>query len=290
MKINSLIRKSLSGKKKLPKMPRLIPPYEKERNYERWLVDLITKAQSLINARIISQLPRWSKNYEMNRPANVRNDSDVSDEILSAMEDVRLALSREFTDVEIRRFAMKQGMSIAEYNEMILQRGLQRVLGFDVFFSQPYLKAELNMFAQLNSQLIVQMRDDMLNRVQKDVMLGFSQGVRHEEIAKQLVDYIDPLNGTVRSRARVIARDQTNKLNGQLTELRQNELGITRYVWRTMGDERVRDSHRSKDGKVFEWANPPADTGHPSEDIQCRCYAEPILSDLLTTAVQPDEN
>ncbi|WP_448510336.1 phage head morphogenesis protein [Immundisolibacter sp.] len=290
MKINKLIKNSLKGKKKLPKMPRLVPPLEKERNYERWLVQFIEKAAGLIRQRIITQLPRWAKNYEMNRPSNVRNDSDVSDEILAAMEDVKVALAREFTETEIRRFAQMQGLSIAEYNEKILKQGLKRVLGFDVFFAEPYIKSELTMFASLNTQLIVQMRDEMLNRVQKDVMLGFTQGVRHEEIAKGLEDYIDPLDGTIRSRARLIARDQVNKLNGQLTELRQNELGITRYIWRTMGDERVRDSHRSKDGKVFEWSDPPPDTGNPGEDIQCRCYAEPILSDLLTTADQPDEN
>lgn len=290
MKINAIIRGHLKGKKKLTKFPRLQPPMTMERDYERWLEGFLQSAHKLIRAKVISQLPRWAAAYERDRPANVRNDEDISEQILAAMEDVSVSLSREYTQDEIRRFAQNMGVSVSDYNAYLIKNGMQKVLGFDVFFAQPYLKTELNMFATLNTNLITAMKDDMMNRVQKDVMLGFSQGVRHEEIAKSLEDYIDPLNGTVRSRARLIARDQVNKLNGQLTELRQNELGIGRYVWRTMRDERVRDSHAAKDGETFEWANPPADTGNPGEDIQCRCYAEPVLSDLLETADQPDQD
>jgi SPP1 gp7 family putative phage head morphogenesis protein len=78
----------------------------------------------------------------------------------------------------------------------------------------------------------------------------------------------------------LIARDQTSKLNGNLTRLRQEEIGVTRYKWSTAGDERVRPTHRANEGKIFEWANPPK-TGHPSHEINCRCVAIPLLDDVL---------
>ena len=284
--IKDLIRRQLKGRKKLSKMPLLIPPKSKERDYERALVPILKTMAALIRSKVISQIPSWSKEFEQFRPSNIKND-DVSDSIGRAFSQVRTELYREYTPVEISRLAQKVGKSVSEYNQYLLANGMKRVLGFDIFFGQPYLKAELNMFATLNTSLIVGMVDETISKVQKDVMLGFTQGVRAEEIAKDLEKYIDPLNGTVRSRARLIARDQVNKLNGQLTELRQNELGIERYTWRTMGDERVRESHAAKDGKVFEWSDPPADTGNPGEDIQCRCYAEPILADLIPSITGP---
>ena len=67
---------------------------------------------------------------------------------------------------------------------------------------------------------------------------------------------------------RRLTRDQTNKLIGQLNEVRQTELGVERYVWATSGDDRVRPSHADNDGTEFAWSNPPA-TGHPGEEIQC---------------------
>ena len=81
------------------------------------------------------------------------------------------------------------------------------------------------------------------------------------------------------SRAKLIARDQVAKLNGELTKERQTDLGVTGYIWRTVGDERVRDEHADNDGQFFTWDSPPS-TGAPGEDIQCRCWAEPVLPEL----------
>lgn len=34
---------------------------------------------------------------------------------------------------------------------------------------------------------------------------------------------------------------------------------------------------RKKDGQIFEYANPPADTDHPGHDFNCRCVQIPVL-------------
>ena len=77
---------------------------------------------------------------------------------------------------------------------------------------------------------------------------------------------------------RRLTRDQTTKYVGQLNQFRQTEVGIDRYKWLTAGDERVRPSHRANEGLVFFWDSPPANTGHPGEDVNCRCVALPVLS------------
>ena len=77
---------------------------------------------------------------------------------------------------------------------------------------------------------------------------------------------------------RRIVRDQTTKMTGQLTEIRQRQMGVDGYKWSTSSDERVRDSHVANDQKFFRWDSPPAETGHPGADIQCRCVAIPALT------------
>jgi len=42
-----------------------------------------------------------------------------------------------------------------------------------------------------------------------------------------------------------------------------------KYIWRTRGDSKVRSEHAERDGKVFEWDNPP-EGGHPGEAPSCR--------------------
>lgn len=62
---------------------------------------------------------------------------------------------------------------------------------------------------------------------------------------------------------------------GLINQLRQEDLGIERYVWRSQDDAKVRDSHAEYGDQVFRWDDPPAG-GHPGEAHNCRCYAEPI--------------
>ena len=77
---------------------------------------------------------------------------------------------------------------------------------------------------------------------------------------------------------RRLTRDQTQKMNAKLNELRQRDLGVTQYIWRTSEDERVRPTHSENNGKTFDWASPPLTTGHPGNDVQCRCLSEPIVT------------
>ncbi|MEI4197429.1 phage minor head protein [Roseovarius sp. E0-M6] len=62
---------------------------------------------------------------------------------------------------------------------------------------------------------------------------------------------------------------------GLINQLRQEDLGIEWYIWRSQDDAKVRDSHAEYDDQVFRWDDPPAG-GHPGEAHNCRCYAEPI--------------
>ena len=74
---------------------------------------------------------------------------------------------------------------------------------------------------------------------------------------------------------RRLTRDQTQKQISNLTEARHRQMGISEYRWSTSEDERVRDTHAANNGKVFQWATPPPATGHPGNDVQCRCVARP---------------
>ena len=62
---------------------------------------------------------------------------------------------------------------------------------------------------------------------------------------------------------------------GLINQLRQQDLGIERYIWRSRDDSKVRDSHAMYDDRVFRWDEPPAG-GHPGQAHNCRCYAEPV--------------
>ena len=84
-----------------------------------------------------------------------------------------------------------------------------------------------------------------------------------------------------RSHADLIARDQTLRLNAELTRERQTAVGIEKFIWSTSGDERVRESHADLDGKTFSWDDLPTvddeDDVMPGANYQCRCAALAVV-------------
>jgi len=127
--------------------------------------------------------------------------------------------------------------------------------------------------ALANVDLITSIPTEHLDKIREWVMKTWTEGTRWEDLA-EAIEHAEEVS---ESRAKLIARDQTSKMNAAFNEERQTSLGIEEYEWQTSGDERVRDSHAEKDGQRFRWDDPPADTGHPGEDIQCRCTALAII-------------
>jgi SPP1 gp7 family putative phage head morphogenesis protein len=99
-------------------------------------------------------------------------------------------------------------------------------------------------------------------------------GARVETIRDALLERGNVSN----SRAELIARDQTYKLNAAVTRAHHEDAGITSYTWSTSLDERVRPEHEELEGQVFEYSNPP-DEGNPGDPVNCRCVAIGITSE-----------
>jgi SPP1 gp7 family putative phage head morphogenesis protein len=131
-----------------------------------------------------------------------------------------------------------------------------------------------------NIALIKTVPGQYLDRVKETVTNGWAQGMRWETLVKQ----IEHDGDVTETRAKVIARDQTAKLNSAFNQERQQQIGIEKYEWSTSADERVRESHREVHGKVFRWDEPGPVAGsvdgepcHAGFDIQCRCVALPVI-------------
>lgn len=74
-------------------------------------------------------------------------------------------------------------------------------------------------------------------------------------------------------------------LNSALVVANAVGAGVNSYIWRTEGDDRVREWHAELDGTVQSFNSPPVgggtaegDIGSPGEGINCRCIAEVIIA------------
>ncbi|HHF6557546.1 TPA: phage minor head protein [Haemophilus influenzae] len=168
-------------------------------------------------------------------------------------------------------------------NHAEISTNLKNQTGIDLsayLRNSPNVVERVNELTVSNIQLIKSIRTQYLDKVQNAVTQAMVQGTLNKDLAEQL----KKLGKDVESRAMLIARDQSSKLNAALTRARHEEVGIKKYMWSASLDERVRESHAEKDGLIFEYTNPPADTGHPGHDVNCRCVQIPVFDEVQAKA------
>lgn len=175
-----------------------------------------------------------------------------------------------------------------------LADAVKRAIGIDV---QGLIKAQgpllqaMHLAIGSNVDLIKTIPAQYFDRVENTVSTGWLQGARWETLVKQIAE-----DGEITERrARLIARDQTSKMNAAFNQERQQQVGIEEYIWRTSQDVRVRGNpaglypdaesdHWELEGTQHRWDEPgPAEGSvagepcHPGEDALCRCTAEPVI-------------
>ena len=173
-------------------------------------------------------------------------------------------------------------------NQQEVSKNLKSQTGIDLsayLGNSPRIAEKVNAMTTANVQLIKSIRSQYLDKVQNTVTQSLVKGTLNKDLVQQIKD----IGKTTEKRAAFIARDQSSKLNAALTQARHEEVGIKKYMWSTSGDERVRESHAEKDGQIFEYSNPPADTGHPGHDFNCRCVAIPVLDDVIKSSSNAQE-
>lgn len=268
--------KALEKKIKKPKQPgRIVYPKGTEENYRKFLNRILRFARQRVIQELYPVIPELVNEANQFRPdadGEVKNDAYIS-KLLGTIRKIRLQVETVFPESEINAEVEETANKVSEQNRKQVTQSIKKAVGIDVLLSEPYLEDRLTDFAASNVDLITSMSEEYLTRVQRAVSTAVEGGMRAEEVLRQIPDAA----GVSRRKAKMIARDQVAKLTGQLNMMRQQELGLGKYIWRTQRDERVRSSHAQHEGEVYSWDNPPADTGHPGQDYQCRCWAEPVI-------------
>lgn len=155
--------------------------------------------------------------------------------------------------------------------------------GIDIFGDDTNLQDYIDASIFDNTRLITSIPEQYLTQVESIVMTNVRAGGRPSSIAKLLQNQFD----VTENRAKMIARDQTAKVNGDLNKKRQIASGFEYFEWIDSDDERVRDRHEFISDKVtqygkgiYRWDNPPLSSQGvpiiPGQDFQCRCTARPV--------------
>lgn len=152
------------------------------------------------------------------------------------------------------------------------------------------VRTQLDIDREINASLIKSVATEFKQQISETIMSNIQSGERSTNLITQIKDRYN----VSQSRAKLIARDQTSKLNGSLVKARAQAVGSKTYIWRCVGDERSRDSHLVLNGMLCRWDDATVysdDNGktwkkrkaiggveaHPTDEINCRCNAQAVI-------------
>lgn len=260
-------------------MPRQQQPDAIRREYYRAIEREVCEPARRAFERVGPEILRLLADHRAGQRQDAAQDDHAKMLVTMAAE----RMVREMRPNELHDIARKFGKRTSDFQREQLDRQVRHAMAVPLASVERPITDKLDGFARENVELIRTVPERYFDSLRQRVREAFEGGMHPEELAKEFEQRYE----VSLSDARRIARDQIGKINGQLNMERQVAMGVTSYLWRSARDNRVRDEHSDRDGKMFRWDDPPED-GHPGEPIQCRCFSEPDFSQILQGAAEPD--
>ena len=140
-------------------------------------------------------------------------------------------------------------------------------------FKDEYLKTTSLPINNMEQRAIERLRKKLLPLVMEE---GYTQDDLSQVIQNEF--------GMTKRHADFLARQETKLIKSKMIKDRAVNTGHTRYIWQTAGDQRVRDTHRALNGKIFDFNNPPiidelGNRGNPGEDYNCYSYDTEVYTE-----------
>lgn len=268
----SQLVKALQAKRDRDKSQRLVqgvpPPLSPEVDYRKQLLSLVDVLNDEVERYIFPMINYYAPTYVQDTPRqDIFQQIDyISDQLLKPIENFANTASKLFVE------------NITKVNKERLQKSFNQAFGFSVpaLIKDEGIGGAVESAISENVDLIKTIPKQYFAGIKQLIGQGMTEGKTAADIRNTLRSNKD-IYGITERRVRLIARDQTSKINGQLTEIRATEAGSTKYIWIGREDDLERKTHRANNNKTFLWSKPPPKTGHPGADYQCRCYAKLII-------------
>lgn len=195
-------------------------------------------------------------------------------------------LLERFTGIRFQRIADTIARAFVDdslkFSDGVFSHDSARSVGINIY-NTPELREVISLATEQNAQLIRSIASQHINAIAGIVYENVMAGNRPSAIESAIRAY-----GVTKSRARLIARDQTSKVLSSISKARQQDAGFKFFKWDTSHDERVRPSHREAQDRatkygvgVYRWDELPTVDGVKASpglgSVNCRCVALPVL-------------
>lgn len=255
------------GIKPSPHKARMIPPYAYEKKLALVFQEAIEETYGDLKKLDINDiLDAYNKSYSL--------DQSYIDVITSFTQKLEQRLDAYTKLPRLTKILGFIGSKIMDFNKKMVLSSIEKAVGFQPKHTEKWEKPTIDDFVAQNIDLIKSINRKLIDDSKSILINEIKAGLTIPELGEKIKDRYKVSLG----RAQFIAQDQTQKLTFNATMLRHKAMGIKKYKWRTMRDERVRPECKANSNKVFSYDTPPPG-GHPSQKPNCRCWAEMLLEE-----------
>ena len=265
-------------------------PYSCERELKRIMV---AYTNSLIS-EVKKKFPDMARVYRTQRDIDkgiIREDGlmDLRGNLLDSLVSISDEIEKKGKLSQMDKLVVKVGRMTSKHVSTEWKKGVDKTFrvdsGGDV--DAALFSVLLSRFNADVKTRMADMKNVMTNRITTVLTDAYSAGENMTNAFRRLSRELSRL----RRRAGMEARDIIGNLSSGMERETGEHYGSGAYVWCTRRDDRVRECHRTLDGRIFRWNNPPEMwyrtragivwTGrrcNPGEDYGCRCVAKPVYS------------
>lgn len=253
------------------------PKYQKttERKFAEAMQYMVDQITNRFNNQVIGGLQKST--IEKFEDAQIGNFASV---FLNLSKKAKRKLLKQFDDDRIEDMVSDLLSKDSRKASDELYSQIEKKIGINAVSlkSTEGLSANMNALIAETSQWAKKLRDETIANYTNDTLRNMAQG-------KPLDDIIDNFRGMEEKRknhSKMVARTQISTFNSLSSKVRAQNLGITKGIWVTARDERVRSCHKDRDGKEFDlseglYSSCDNKTLLPGVDYNCRCTTKYII-------------
>jgi len=215
--------------------------------------------------------------------SDTKQTGNFSKVFLSMAGRVRRKLLKQFDGERLDKMVDEYIGKVDKRNKAEFYRRTEKSIGIsrEELEATEGLTFQINAFKAETQQWVKKMRDDTLQQWTSNTLRQMAEGKGLPEILKQFDGMVEQRKG----HAKMIARTQISTFNSLTSKIRAQNLGITKAIWKTAADERVRTCHQARDGKEYIlseglYSSCDGKTLQAGTDYNCRCTAIMIIPEM----------
>ena len=261
------------------------PPKSEIRQFGNAIEYMVDQMAQRWRTQIFSELnqdtvAKFADSVAMQDAKQVGNFAKV---FLTMAARVQRKLLKQFDGERLDKMVDKYTGKVDKRNKAEFYRRAEEKIGI----SREELEATEGLTFQINAyqletmQWVKKMRDDTLQQWTSNTLRQMAEGKGLPEILKQFDGMVEQRKG----HAKMVARTQISTFNSLTSKIRAQNLGITKAIWKTAADERVRTCHQARDGKEYIlseglYSSCDGKTLQAGTDYNCRCTAIMIIPEM----------